>query len=283
MANPLTSFKPTVPTIPRVNMGSGASFTAAFSQGQATSIGGSLWRYLNYYQADQQAGENDLISEEEFNESYSMGETLKWHEGMSRERANLMLRDNLKDYSDAQNMQGGSLPLNLAGGLLGNMTNPIDFALGVAMPEMAVFSKGVSIASKAAPRFISRTGNMAVGGLAEGTISSGVLLGVTQETQQPYTFFDAGVEALASGVFGFAVGAGRSTFRAMNPSGMDTLQDAAFDAAANGRSALHPEDAAAEVKKAFVKDPQKARAEAQAERYKNYRPESVVWSKCSVF
>ena len=277
MPNPITDYQPSVPTVPRVSsMGTGASFTGAFSQGQATSIGGSLWRYLNYIQADQQAGENDLISEEDFNKSYSMGERLKWQEGMSLERAQLMLRDTIHDSADERNMRGGSLALNLVGGLAGNMTNPIDFVVGVAMPEISLFSKGVSVAAKTAPRFLSRTGNMALGGLAEGTVSAGVLLGVTGETQQQYNFFDAGVEALASGGFGLLVGAGRSTFRAAMPSGIDTLQSAAMDAAANGRTSLFPEDAAVSLKEDFVKDPQKTRAEAQAERYKNYRPESVA-------
>jgi len=188
----------------------------AFNQ----SFGSALQRNGQVWMADRMSERNGLppITEDQFNEKYSMGGELHWEEGMSEARAMLLAEWKNQEKWTETKLAGSARNhwvSSFAGGIAGSVIHPIDIATMVLTPGVGVVS-GVSRVAKAgvgSARSFARLrtfGNYVMQGAKAGAIDgawqSPAMLKLNGNIQANYSTVDAAVDFLASPIFGGFLG-----------------------------------------------------------------------------
>ena len=185
------------------------------------SFGSAVTRNASAWLADRMAvrrGE-DPITEEDFNQKYSLDGALKWEEGMSEARAMLLAEWKNQEMWLETKLSGDSARnhwvANLAGGFAGSMVHPIDIATMVFTPEIGIASGIGKVAkgAKAGAAAWSSTktfGKYVFSGMAAGAFDgawqSPALLALNGRIQANYSQADAAMDFLMSPIFGGALG-----------------------------------------------------------------------------
>lgn len=232
-----------------------------------STLGGSAMQAMQYRLADLLSNQERLapITKDEFSRRYGhVGERLKWSEGMSHARAELMY-ENLGDTVSRENrgLGGEHGVANVVGGLVGSF-HPVDLLFGSLANKMMVFNRGVSTTEKLArqlsvPRAIHES---LVSGLLENIVQEGAVAATADYRQYPYTFEDFVLGVGAGTIFSTGVGTVRALAANVSPGVARAMAAASVD------SVLHGERTSPDAAKAASLDPrvhEAARANAQTE------------------
>lgn len=237
---------------PQPDEGAGATFTAAFKDGWAHNLGGQAYRAAKYTHLDYNS--TNIITEEEFNEKYSLGGKLKWKPGYSIERAQAMMEDHVNDQINSSKIHEDHAVSSTVGSITGGILNPVDLLAGFLMPQVKVFSSGVRVSASAGRQAAARVGNYAVSGALEASAISGpALLALSDQTQWDYSAEEYLFDVMGGVVLGGVIGSGSAAYSHLSPSVSSQMSDMAAHAAVNGDTVM-PRAASA----AAAKDPSAA-------------------------
>lgn len=268
MATAGQQFTKTRPKVGIADMGDVNAAVASYRQGMRGGIGRRGINAMQQWYADISAGPDDMISEQEFEVGgYQMAG--KWHEGMSKQRAQIMLEQTMIDEFDQRRMRGGSAKSNFLWSLVGGMTDPAEIAVAWFAPEVKFMKVGRTAVAAAAPRIITRGVNQGLTGMGEGVLSAGGNYHVSQYTQQAFGGGEVMTEIAASAFLGLFAGGARGVARRLNQNPLDRLMDEAhradhaIDPASDGRQVTSDVSDASQLRDKVMSDETTARAEAE--------------------